>query len=364
MKNKLGRFFYLITILLNAFYLNSQVPEYRIIVFDFGTTGNNITIEEGQIVANSIRVATSKFSKDSDVEILEREDMIDLFMDRESAEKLPEIFDKNTAIKIGKLLEANYVIFGEVVSSSLFEGFSISGRIVDIEKGTILTAEEKRFVDPKEYDRTIYNITKELLSVTPLIISDQSYFISNENLIRLKQIIGQYGEANKYCNMVYPDELGNLSIDLKNISKLNPNSPIFGIVSSYNPMSEWNHGSSHKPFRNGSKFIIVFNSQGMFYKIQYGYKYNEVSNGIYWNDLKECEVKKIISESQTPSNYIVVKKVGGGIPDPIGQGDVLYKNKYIHLGICEEEIVIENEYCEVMDLLYNMLNQFIVILKS
>lgn len=119
---------------------------FRIIMHDFNMEAAATAVETelyGRKIPDMIRKGILDLQIDS-ITLLERNEMARMWKDKGRREEFPEIFDEETALKVGKVLEANYVIFGSITTWDN-EQFDVSARIVDIETSAIIVEEAAVF---------------------------------------------------------------------------------------------------------------------------------------------------------------------------------------------------------------------------
>jgi hypothetical protein len=173
LKNKILTLFLLCSSLLNG---QSESQNFRIIIADWEIIGDGLEESYGAIISNSIRTYMVKANCSPRFEILEREDMATLFKDKSNAEKVPEIYDKNTAVELGKVLQGNYVVFGSMTKSELFDNPRLSIRLVEVQTGKIVVGDEVEYLGKQKYDETIMaivlSLTKSISGKTKISFCD------------------------------------------------------------------------------------------------------------------------------------------------------------------------------------------------
>jgi len=162
------------TILDGSDSIASRIPKIRLLVLDFKNLNTDFNLTDLEILSNSLINKITDKTSDSNFEVLERYEMMKLFRDRTSAEKMPQIYDKSSAIELGNILEANYALLGSISQSALFSGKRIGLRIVDIEKGIIISASELQMDAEISYDDLISKMTKNVISSITKV--DQDYY--------------------------------------------------------------------------------------------------------------------------------------------------------------------------------------------
>ncbi|MEZ4984430.1 MAG: hypothetical protein R2795_05225 [Saprospiraceae bacterium] len=230
----------------------------RIVVLDAVVNSSSLNDEDGTALGRSIRNSLTKYTTGTSVEILEREKIASLLEDRSNAEKLEALFDRESAIAYGELLQASHVVFSNVYTSTLFNGMRISARIVDVRTGIVLTAEEIQYKNTDDYENMVSQLAKQLLIISNIgieavnsenenneIIVFESPF-SNEVyrcLSNFKELIPNVYLRNEMTN----EMLANCQAN----NKINIDAKIIGGIDLYNSSFE---------------FHIVFNSEGIYFR--------------------------------------------------------------------------------------------------
>ncbi len=142
--------------------LFADKKKMRIAIMDFST--KDITIKDARVISELIRnymVNTGEYI------VLERLE-IDTILKEQRLQKI-ECKDVACAVQAGKLLSANAILVGSIIK--LDEKIIITGRIVDVEKGTVEFSEketiETRSVFDASVQRFVKNLTKRMLEKKP-----------------------------------------------------------------------------------------------------------------------------------------------------------------------------------------------------
>ena len=124
----------------------------KIAVFDFNTNG--VPPEYAKIVRNYIE--TSLYST-RDFRMLERENIEKIL--REKKLVIPKSEDTSNVVLTGKSLSTDFIIVGSV---DKLEQYKITIRVVDIEKGEILSVYDRIYDSANEIDAITKNISKRI----------------------------------------------------------------------------------------------------------------------------------------------------------------------------------------------------------
>ena len=93
--------------------VEAQPPRFRLAVYDFAANGAGIDADFTTTISDLVRL---ELAREQRFTVLERQDMARLYLDRTAAQKMPTVYDPDTAVTVGRVLEANYVVLGEVRS--------------------------------------------------------------------------------------------------------------------------------------------------------------------------------------------------------------------------------------------------------
>lgn len=132
LKKLLGCYFVISLFMPTTVFSQKKIETFRIVIYDFQVSTDGLPKNYSTILPELIRPF---FVNEEKFEVLERCEMARLWKDHSNAEKLPDVFDNSTAVKIGKFLEANYAVFGKV--NKLDDTIIISSRMVEVETGII-----------------------------------------------------------------------------------------------------------------------------------------------------------------------------------------------------------------------------------
>lgn len=125
-----------VLILLSILLLPAFSVANRIVISDFIVHSNNTNYEfMGKGIAEMIAV---ELRKSPGVTLIEREKRIELLEEMEIS--LSDMADQDEQMKIGKLLAASYMLFGELIDLS--GTFLISLRMTDVESGKLIWSEK------------------------------------------------------------------------------------------------------------------------------------------------------------------------------------------------------------------------------
>lgn len=135
----------------------------RIIVLDFENNAEGYSESDIIAINHSLTNKLTESTVTHDLDILERADMMRLFEDAEKAQKLPQIFDKDSGVKLGKILQANYVILGNVSTSKFHSDVLISARLVDITNSKIVVANEVLYHKEMDFNEMLERLTRNII---------------------------------------------------------------------------------------------------------------------------------------------------------------------------------------------------------
>lgn len=289
---KENKLIYILTFvfILLSFNQNLFGQEYRIFISDFKAIGGNLKLSDGKIIGNSIRNAISEQTDPQKINILERESLTDIIKEVSDYQKFFGIYDKKYAIEVGKILQANYVIFGQIAKSEeLYSGgINISARIVNIETGVIISAREETYYKGKGLSTTIKRICRDLVDFMgieyDISFSDKECLINTLNIYQ-----NNFNSTYQYGNdlIVIDNRKEDFSSKINGflpIGKLKSNSEIIGVISNDSKYSS----------KNGKMTILITNeginwkfSQSQNCSKKYKSKY-ENSGGMNWEELKNA----------------------------------------------------------------------------
>ena len=281
-------------VLLGASSGGVMAQDFRVIVFDFNCYGEGIAQSDGIIVANTVYTGIPEKTRGLGVTVLERERLNEILAEIAEGQKNSGIYDEKTAVKVGKLLNANYAILGSVSkSSALFEGINISARLVDISTGEIKRAKQKTLKSGSDYERVMNSIVNELLQFMGL-----KYYMqySAENCI--KETLNNYkpqdlGTLDTYFNTSGKGERPNVEVYLKedpDFQRMLTNHAQMGQMRSTSEVV----GIMMNPSRD---VVIVVNVDGVYWKFSQdafcSNKYSDRishSGGLSWEEFAFSEI--------------------------------------------------------------------------
>lgn len=138
---------------------------YRVVVFNCKIpTNSRLSEKESKVIGGAIRDNLVELTLNTNIKVLEREDLFAILKNEAEADKLWGIFDVSTAVEKGKMLRANYVILNELETSSFYKGFKIRSRLVNVETREIEAAKPIKYDSKKDFDKKINKLCKSLLS--------------------------------------------------------------------------------------------------------------------------------------------------------------------------------------------------------
>jgi hypothetical protein len=159
------------------------IEKYKFVIFDWEIKGDSIPKESGEIIANSIRTNLFKANCTKKAEILEREEIIAQLAQTSFTEKLPDVFEKKIATSYGKILQAQYVIFGKLSFSINMKFYLVSMKLIEVKTGQIVATDEIEIPIKIEYARLISKVSD---SIVRQMIEIEDIFCDQETLQRLK----------------------------------------------------------------------------------------------------------------------------------------------------------------------------------
>jgi curli biogenesis system outer membrane secretion channel CsgG len=115
----------------------AQEAKQRVAIFDFETVGFKSDV--GKSITEIFRVAMINTGK---YRVVERE-TLDKVLREQNLQVGSAIIDENSAVKIGKILGAEYIIIGNVVK--LGETYTINTRMVDVQTAESVSAKSVRY---------------------------------------------------------------------------------------------------------------------------------------------------------------------------------------------------------------------------
>ncbi|MCD4695050.1 MAG: penicillin-binding protein activator LpoB [Bacteroidales bacterium] len=238
---------FIIFLLVFSSILNCH-SQYHLLVFDFNIESDQLTKNDGKVIANSIRTELTKYVNSSEIDVLEREEMVKLLNQVLEDQKIDTLFDDTTAIRLGKMYHFNYAILGKLQTSNLFEGIKVSTRLVNLEKNTIEGAVELKF-NKSQYDSIVSTITRHLLMALNINLNSEKKPIDidtvqfiNKNQIgkykykkskRIEDVLNNYKGliSNLYIRPNLPNEN---YWNAKTYHQINSQSEIIAMIDCYN----------------------------------------------------------------------------------------------------------------------------------
>lgn len=146
----------LLTVALSAFTLTIQSPTHRVVVLDFTTPNTDVELERAQTLGELIRLELARERK---LAVLERREMARLYEDRSARDKLPTVYDPLTAVDFGKVMEANFVVLGELRLIDGSDGVLV--RVVDVSTTRIIASVHQRLEETTQ--ATARSVTLEII---------------------------------------------------------------------------------------------------------------------------------------------------------------------------------------------------------
>ncbi len=137
--------------------------DYRILVYDFETIGNELQIEDGKSISTSLRSKLLRPGTSYKIELLERENLSKLMQDFEISERLSSIFDSTTQTQKSQLYLSNYVVLGKVLSSNLYPDYRVSYRVINVETGTYVVSNDLA-LNSDSYNKVLEQMADEILT--------------------------------------------------------------------------------------------------------------------------------------------------------------------------------------------------------
>jgi len=133
------RILYAVILAAGAFVVPAAAQEakQRVAIFDFETVGFKSDV--GKSITEIFRVAMINTGK---YRVVERE-TLDKVLREQNLQVGSAIIDENSAVKIGKILGAEYIIIGNVVK--LGETYTINTRMVDVQTAESVSAKSVRY---------------------------------------------------------------------------------------------------------------------------------------------------------------------------------------------------------------------------
>jgi len=341
--------------------------DYRVIIFNFTVDTSYLSVSEGEIVADHLSAILNKQIKDTTFKILDRKHVFELISDRGMADKLPGIYNKETAVELGKLVEANYAIFGRVSFSKLTDAYNISATLVDIETGIAIANSSRSFenTNANAFDYIMNEIAYDLISKVKINGVPIKYIKS----IGIQSIIAAYkGRFAGYDNVsIYfsgDQPLDPYQNQIKTLNGINPEQEIIAAIIT-NCSLEYAIYNDDTEHTSGS-FLIVVNEDGIYWKAVkvFGCIYCdddsivERGGNILFKDLlqNEVEIKNIVlqEEISTVSSFTQKKN--------IKQQEI----KTNALIFSDEPILTENDifFCSfTLNDFYNLISQLKTVLN-
>lgn len=260
----------------------AQLP--RIVVFDWEMNGDSLNSNDGLVIASSIRTKLVNAKCSSKISILEREDIIKLLSEKSYADKIPDVFDKNTAIKLGKMLQANYVVFGKMTKSTLFDDYRISARMVEIESGNIIGATEVKYKSKNDYDTSITKITIDIIKsdneFEQLFCIEEGVrkVVSYKNPMSdgIEEIVRNYDNAQLTVDVI-KDRSNNYRVEnAKAHPMINSLTQDIALIL----------------IQSQDDCTILINEDGFYWKITDEYGYEDQTGGFIWKQIKGIKIKR------------------------------------------------------------------------
>mgnify|MGYP003880976931 CR=1 FL=1 len=124
--------FHVITVAVGALIVPAAAQEVkqRVAIFDFETVGFKSDV--GKSITEIFRVSMINTGK---YRVVERE-TLDKVLREQNLQVGSAVIDENSAVKIGKILGAEFIIIGNVVK--LGETYTINTRMVDVQTGEVI----------------------------------------------------------------------------------------------------------------------------------------------------------------------------------------------------------------------------------
>jgi hypothetical protein len=257
-------------------------PIYRIIIFDFDSS-ERLLKSDGIDVSKSIQAVLASFTKSNkNIEILEREKIAEMYADRSSAQKLPMIYDEKSAVKIGRLLEANFVIFGRVVTPSFVKGVKINARLVDVETGS-LKSYESNLEDSTltSYDNAVRKLVIGLFDGS--LLSTEVQFFNQKRRDDMKEVLLSYKKAGHLIYLPSDDKFD----DTLSIAK--SGNVISGeIIGLY-------YFSCYDQDIDGlisfDSIIFIFTTNGFYWIVDQGFDFGKSTGYMDWIEFATAKIK-------------------------------------------------------------------------
>ena len=136
--------------------------EVIIAVNDFTISVNGMPEVYGKNMSSILR---SKLVQSNAVNVVERKQIVELL---DKLKILPsQLQDPNTAIKVGKMLQSNYMILGEV--SELFGDTLIATRLINIESGRIVSEYDVKYDHTQDIVQAIKSMAEKVITQVGIV---------------------------------------------------------------------------------------------------------------------------------------------------------------------------------------------------
>jgi hypothetical protein len=315
--------------LIVSFKISAQ--KINMIVFDFDGIGSPALEKDGVTLANQLKASLRVATDGVRLNIADRKETTKIFYDHERATKLTGLYDKATAVKIGKIAEANYALIGTISKSEMFDGCSIIATLIEISTGDVKLSVNKVLLHPSDYYRIVEEITEELVESLGLRYvtaerKKKAHINTIESIVERYRV--KYDEKN--CNghgihhegyyngniyySNYPD-FPRHAVEALTISLVNPLTPTISLLRdemySDNENKIAGDCAVGKYLYVTSKIYVLVNEDGIYWKLKYGtpvcdFKFYEKrentqnSGGLTWKQLSSAiiEISDVVLQEE------------------------------------------------------------------
>lgn len=273
-------------------YLVKCQNSYRILISDFEVIGDSLKIEDGKIISNSIKVNLVKNDSQKQIKLLERDNLAKILQDRSDADKSPNLYDANYITELGKFLQANYVIFGQLSKTSLHSGVLVSVRIVSVKTSEVEYANEISISNNSDYQKAVSLISESLME--RIKYNNKTDKEKNKGLFihELKEVINYYTTQNVGFLKIEPSKEYGSDL-IPNFSGMNPTLEKFGV---FREMVKYLK-EDKKTSVEYSKIRILINEEGLIYENTYDTTFikgelyaKKVSTFFSWLEFKTANI--------------------------------------------------------------------------
>lgn len=257
-----------------------QSNSFRILVFPFSSEGDNNKI--GIFFSKELETKLAIEFKNSNIEILDPDADSYLAKIKDKEQNDINLFDKKTAIEVGNLRFANYIVIGNISNNILNNGeYYLRASLIELRRGIIATSYGKAF--------SINNNTNNDTVITSLVGEFKSVILHD-----IEKIDAEYTDfKNSIKFMIGSKNVNNSTISIIH-EKMDITKEIFAIAAYEAPINEkeQKYISTYGITYVIIKEIIYFTAGGIYW-IQQESDGTEYEGGISWydciyNEKNEC----------------------------------------------------------------------------